>query len=101
MNQINMSPKEFKCKTVAIVKFGPATVTSGFRPGEYFQVTVDPMKVSPSGEYIRFGMYPGDEIQGWQRVDALTILETLGEWDGDTPPIMTIGANGVTLLAVG
>jgi len=99
MSTIEMSPKEFKCKTVVIVKFGPSTVTSGFRPGEYYQVTIDPTKVSPSGEYIRFGVHQGDEILGWQRVDALTVLEVLGEWDGDSPPIMTIGANGVTLLA--
>ncbi|MDD4971853.1 MAG: hypothetical protein PHT07_20705 [Paludibacter sp.] len=100
MNQIEMSSIDVTKKIVAIVLFGRPTQVSGFRAGEYFQVTIDPAMVSPSGEYIRFGKNQGDEIMGWQRVDALTILEVLGEWDGDEPPDMTIGANGVTMIAV-
>lgn len=66
--------------------FGPATPTSGTKAGTYFQVTIDPAMVSPSGEYIRFGG-DGDEIHGWQRVDAMTICEILGEYaeDGTYP----------------
>ena len=100
MNVITMSDKEITTKSVAIVKFGPATSTSGMKSGEYYQVTIDPKMVSPEGEYIRFGKNQGDEILGWQRIKALTIVEVLGEWDGDTPPEMTIGHSGVTMLAV-
>lgn len=64
-------------KCAAIVQFGPPTDTSGFRPAEYFQVTIDPNMASPSGEFIRFGFYGGDEIVGWQRVEAMTVCEVL------------------------
>ena len=39
-----------RCK--AIVMFGPPTQASGTRAGTYYQVTLDPAMVSPSGEYI-------------------------------------------------
>ena len=68
-------------KTRAIVCFGPATSTTGNAAGHYYQVTIDPNATSPSGEYIRFGMYQGDEIQGWQRAAAMTIVEHLGVSD--------------------
>jgi hypothetical protein len=74
-----MTPTEFTKKTVVIVKFGPATSTDGMRPAEYYQVTIDPSMAS--GEFIRFGNNPGDEINGWQRCAALTIVATIGEWD--------------------
>lgn len=87
-------------KVTAIVKFGPAGFsTDGFRTGEYFQVTIDPSCISPSGEFIRFGGSPGDEIIGWQRAAALSVVEILGEWDGDTPPTFHFGNSGkVTML---
>lgn len=76
-----MTPTEFKKKTVVILKFGPATSIDGLRPAEYYQVTIDPVMVSASGEFIRFGRNNGDEIQGWQRCAALTVVEIIGEWD--------------------
>ena len=66
-------------KCTAIVTFGPFDSNTGMRPGMLFQVNIDPAKISPSGEYIRFGE-PGDEIVGWQRCAALTIVEILPEW---------------------
>lgn len=99
-NEISMTPLDVTKKVVAIVLFGRPTQTSGFRAGEYFQVTIDPAMVSPSGEYIRFGKNKGDEILGWQRIASMTLVEVLGEWDGDEPPLMTIGADGVTMLAI-
>lgn len=81
MQSVEMGTFTFREKVRAIVCFGPATTTSGFRPGEYYQVTIDPNMCSPSGEYIRFGAYQGDEIQGWQRVAAMTVVEDLGESD--------------------
>jgi hypothetical protein len=98
---LQMSDKEFTEKTVVIVRFGPAFETSGFRAGEYFQVTIDPSKVSTTGEYIRFGDNPGDELMGWQRVAGLTVVEQLGVWESeDEPPTMTRGKFGVTMLVV-
>ena len=78
-----MSPKVIKNRIRAIVMFGPATVTSGFRPAEYYQVIIDPAMQSPRGEFIRFD-HTTSEIHGWQRMDGLTIceiLETLGDSD--------------------
>lgn len=79
-----MTPITLNRKCLAIVMFGPASPTSGFRAAEYYQVTIDPEMVSPSGDYIRFGNYLADEINGWQRIEALTVVEVLTEEiDGD------------------
>lgn len=88
-------------KCTAIVKFGPAGfATDGIKPAEYFQVTIDPSKISPSGEFIRFGETTGDEIIGWQRAGALTVVEILGEWDGDEPPTFHYGTHGKVTMVV-
>ena len=97
MSEVTATLTEIKKKSVCIVKFGPVTPTDGLRPAEYYQVTVDPDKVSESGKFIRFGMNQGDEIQGWQRAEAITIVEVLAEWNGDEPPTMYFG-NGVTMF---
>ena len=102
-----MGSKEVVSETVkierlckAIVMFGPATSTSGFRPAEYFMVTIDPDSVSPSKEYIRFGRYPDDEINGWQRVEALTVCEILGYYKDGTYPESTLPRNEVVEMRV-
>jgi hypothetical protein len=89
-----------KKKCVAIVRFGPLTANDGYRAGEYFQVTIDPDKVSPSGEFIRFGTTDGDEIVGWQRCAAMSVVEILGEWVGGHKPLLQYGtgADGVTMM---
>lgn len=73
---ISMSPRALKHVTRAIVQFGPATATSGFRPAEFYQVILDPAKQSPNGQYIRFD-HATSEIHGWQRIEALTVCEVL------------------------
>lgn len=91
---------------VAIVKFGPAGLaTDGTRPAEYYQVTIDPSRVSPSGDFIRFGKEDGsergtgDEIIGWQRCAALTIVEILGKFEGkDT--VLLYGKHKVSMMAL-
>jgi len=92
--------KPIKQKCVAIVRFGPAGgLTDGFRPAEYFQVTLDPKAVSPSGEFVRFGQNDGDEILGWQRCAALTVVEILGDWGDDgSKPELAFGTGGLTML---
>ena len=85
-------------KSVVIVKFGPAGFpTDGIRPAEYYQVTIDPKYVSKSGEFIRFGVHEGDEIVGWQRIAALTVLEVLAEFDSEEMPKITTGHDEVTM----
>lgn len=101
MNIREIPIEEIRDKIVAIIKFGPAGFeTDGMRPGEYFQVTIDPKNISPTGEYIRFGGNAGDEVMGWQRTKALSIVEILGKWDNDeTPPILHYGnASVVTMM---
>jgi len=88
---VEMEDTEFK-KCRAIVKFGPATDTDGFKPAEYFQVTIDPSMTSPEGNFIRFGLYKNDEIFGWQRVAAMTVCEVLEE----TPDLKPLSEDGYT-----
>jgi len=95
---MELVPKEITHKCVAIVKFGPAGFdTDGMRPAEYFQVTIDPSLVSKSGEYIRFGQHTGDEIQGWQRIKAMTVIEVLADYEGEVPPDIVTGHDTVTM----
>ena len=73
---------EIAHKTRAIVCFGPATPTTGFHTGDYYQVVIDPEMQSPGGEYIRFDTRVDDnEIHGWQRIRALTVCEILAVLD--------------------
>lgn len=102
MTEVEMIPQTFDRKVVAIVMFGPATSMSGMRPAEYYQVTIDPQRCSPSGEYIRFGQFVGDEITGWQRVSAMTVVEVLAEWSGEEQPKdLPLRMEPITMRAVG
>lgn len=100
LNDMDLPVQAFIKKTVAIVRFGPAGfITDGMNAGEFFQVTIDPQKISPSGEFVRFGDSPGDEIMGWQKCKAITVCEVLGEWDGEDSPILEYGKqNKVEML---
>jgi len=98
MNSILMTSTEITKKTVAIVKFGPASSTDGLRPAEYYQVTIDPNMVR--GDFIRFGQNPGDELMGWQRLEAITVVQVLGEWVDGTPPEMEIGQSSIFMMMV-
>jgi hypothetical protein len=66
-------------KLVAICRFrddlGPVVPQN---PAVYFQVTIDPNKVSPSKRFIRFGDTQGDEVVGWQVREYIVVLEVLG-----------------------
>lgn len=90
--------QEFKVKTVCIVSFNNPELPKNVA-GRFYQVTIDPEKVSPSGEFIRFGNTPGDELLGWQPTEWLTVEEILGEWKGNEPPQLEYGpSNGVTMM---
>ena len=52
------------------------------------QVTLDPARLSPEGNFVRFGQWSdglgqGDEITGWVLLDDLTVEEILAEHDGE------------------
>ena len=89
--------KEFKEKTVCIVKFNNPELPNQVA-GRFYQVTIDPGKLSPSKNFIRLGSHPGDELLGWQPTEWLSIEEILGTWDGDNLPVLQYGRNdGVTM----
>lgn len=53
-----------------------------------YQVTLDPARLSPAGDFVRFGQWSdgggaGDEITGWIHLDDLTVEEILATWDGE------------------
>lgn len=100
MIEVKMESTNLNKKCIAIVMFGPATPMSGLRPAEYYQVTIDPSHVSPSGDYIRFGENRGDEINGWQRVEAMTICEILGEWQEGSPPELAGNSSALTMRII-
>lgn len=94
-------------KCTAIVKFGPAGFsTDGMKLAEYYQVTIDPEKISPSGNFIRFGTTQGDELVGWQRAAALTVVEVLALWANVTEfdehglPLLLYGTSGKITMMV-
>jgi hypothetical protein len=100
-----MRVADISAKSVAIVYFGvfDRNVDGtwphglGVNPGQFFQVTIDPQMCSASGEFIRFGNSPGDELHGWQLATNLVVAEVLGEWDGEQPPVMSYGiSKGIT-----
>jgi hypothetical protein len=47
-------------------------------PHVFYQIVVDPEKVSASGKFIEFGQQ-GDQIAGWKPVDSIEVHEILGE----------------------
>jgi hypothetical protein len=54
----------------------------------YYQVTLDPARVSPDGVFVRFGQWNdgegrGDELTGWIPLDELNVEEILAEHDGE------------------
>jgi hypothetical protein len=79
---MDLEEYEIDRNTVAIVCFGPATPATGLKAADYYQVTIDPNMCSPSGKYIYFGWYEGDQITGWQRVTGMTIVEVLSDASG-------------------
>lgn len=91
---------QFTVKTVCIVKFNNPSLPDR-TPGRFYMVTVDPSKLSPTTNFIRFGDNPGDELLGWQQTDWITVLEILGEWPDDgTPPTLEYSSAGsVSILA--
>jgi len=63
----------------------------------HYQVTLDPERLSPDGEFVRLGQGndgqgQSDEITGWIPLIDLTIEEILADWDGEQFQIHEPGA---------
>jgi len=70
-------------KTLGIVRF---TENSGRIV--HYQVTIDPSKKSPSGQFMRFGTHAMDEITGWQPLAGMVLVEILSQdWQDELPEI--------------
>lgn len=86
-------------RAVVIVHYRPAEtvapeVYNGSPPPQnpacLLQISLFPTKISPSGKLIRLGETRGDEIMGWTRLDALEVVEILGELAADGQTITPI-----------
>ena len=86
-------------RTVAIVHFRsvtqapPDTYNEGGpiqNPAILLQVSLIASKVSPSGKFIRLGETNNDEIMGWAHIDALEVVEILGELGDDGKTVTPI-----------
>ena len=82
----DLNPVQIDKKCVAIICFGPLTPTTGTRAGSFYQAVIDPSKVSPCGQYIRFDADDICEVHGWQRIDSLTICSVLAEEENGALP---------------
>jgi hypothetical protein len=63
---------------IAIVRLEDSTVN----PAVLFQVVLDPARVSPSGEMIRFNATGANgkaesEIHGWKQISKIVLVEIL------------------------
>lgn len=59
-------------------KFGAVNGIPREAPHVFYQIIVDPEKVSGSGQFIEFGQQ-GDQIVGWKPVESIEVHEILGE----------------------
>lgn len=94
-------------RAVVIVHYRPAEtvqrdVYSGCPPPQnpacLLQISLFPTKISPSGKLIRLGETRGDEIMGWTRLDALEVVEILGELPDDGQTVTPISPNEILEL---
>ena len=74
--------KEPKERVVALVQ----CVNGIQHPNLFFQVTLDPDRMLPDSEYIRFGGWSdgkgqGDELTGWMRLSDWHIAHVIGPVD--------------------
>ena len=59
-------------------------------PSVFVQMCLAKNQISPSGNLIRLGEFSGDEVRGWTHVDALEIVEILGELSQDNVTVNPI-----------
>lgn len=67
---------DIKEPTVAIVAFS-AELDRPMTHTVCYQAVLDPSKLSPSGEFMRFNHGENCELHGWMRVDEIEVLEVL------------------------
>lgn len=71
----------------------PALYNGGHPPHNpacLLQISLLASKVSPSGKLIRLGETKGDEIMGWTKLEALEVVEILGELSDDGKTVTPI-----------
>lgn len=88
MTENEFDIRNLKHPIVAIVRYRHDVETMGPdvpRAGKFYQVTIAPSHLSPSGEFIRFGAVHGDELLGWQEVDDIYIEEVMAEYEPAEP----------------
>lgn len=97
---IELNPQEITKRTIAIICFGPFAPTTGTKAGTFYQVVIDPKKVSPCGKFIRFIADGLCEVHGWQRIESLTICSILAEEDdaGEMPDQLPQSLDPITML---
>lgn len=89
---------EARDATVCVVRYRPAHEAGAGRwypggvppqnPSVLFTCTLRKGALSPNGELIYLDSAKGDQIHGWQWVDALEVVEVLG----------TLGEDGKTVV---
>lgn len=83
-----LDPKTLKAPILAIVRLQAENKEKRDFAGvltPFYQVTIDPKEISPSGEFIYFGNTHGDGITGWRPLTDVIVEEVLGEY-ASTPP---------------
>lgn len=64
----------------------------------YYRVTLDPINLSPSQEFIRFGDTHGDELMGFRPTEDIVVEEVIGEYESQPPRIVHQGGPQITLV---
>lgn len=68
-------------------------------PAVHLQVALLAAKVSNSGRFIRLGETSGDEIVGWTTIDALEVVEVLGELSEDGKTVIPLPEPQIAVVA--
>jgi len=96
-------------RAVVIVRYRPAdkvpegTYQNGpppQNPACFLQVALISTRVSPSGKLIRLGDTQGDEIMGWTHIEALDVIEVLGELSEDNHTVIPYVSRGGEIIAL-
>jgi hypothetical protein len=85
-----LDPKSLKNPILAIVRLASDDKVKRDHAGvstPYYQVTIDPKEISPSGEFIYFGNTHGDQLTGWRPLTDVVVEETIGEYASLPPKV--------------
>jgi hypothetical protein len=76
---VDIGVRDIRKRSRCIVRFNCPIGPSDIKPGLFFEVTVDPARIS--GEFIRFGktFEDRDELTGWQPLDFIRVCHVIAE----------------------